>query len=114
MKGNIPRLKCDVCGRPLTDPRSDRLVWHRDQDGRAYGFKVLHMECDTGEHRPWDPLEYFLGEAGLTWLLELLTMDTKKKEFEPHEAEVADLVEFVRLIRRLHGLARPGAARYRK
>ncbi|MGW6449519.1 hypothetical protein [Lentzea sp. NPDC055074] len=105
---------CDVCGGPITSAQNDGLVvWRtRQDDGRYidYDFKIVHKtiesdpdprRCDPGSAAGYSgnlDLPLLLGADGLTWLLSMLSNGPLAGG---GGRNVADLDEYVHLVRRL-------------
>ncbi len=67
---------CDICGEPLTADEG-YVIWKRDQNGKAYDFKIVHhVKCDPGSRNGYVgslPLRDFLGDFGRALLLSFLS-----------------------------------------
>ncbi|MCK2240873.1 MULTISPECIES: hypothetical protein [unclassified Crossiella] len=105
---------CDACGKPITSAPNDGIVvWRtRETDGRYldHDFKIVHKtiepdpvphRCDPGNAGGYDAhidLTVLLGADGLAWLLSWLSAGPF---LGGGHLQVADLDEYVNLVRRL-------------
>jgi hypothetical protein len=92
--------RCDRCGRPISSPAEGYAIWKQDEGMKEYGFKIVHEStCGLPDHACSLPLDAFVGDDGLSYLLSFLSagpvMDV------PGRSIVADLDEFVDFVRRM-------------
>lgn len=96
---------CDVCGEPIESPSDGYVIWNRMPKTHEHvGFKIIHQErCDDRSFLSSLPLERFLGNDGLNYLLSWLSYGP----LYPHNTKtnaglkIVDFDEFVDLARRL-------------
>lgn len=99
--------KCDTCGDDITKPGTALVTYRRDDDNRAYDFRLVHKNidghrCDPDNAHGFEAsieLHSLLGADGLTDLLSLLSAGPLKST--PGEVRVADLDGYVDLVRRV-------------
>lgn len=94
---------CDTCGGVIAEPHLGYVIWKMDDEGRNCGFKVIHQSiCDRKGYSLSGDIKSFLGEDGLNHLLSFLSIGPIKTRLrEKNVCEVADLDEFVDLMRRM-------------
>ncbi|NNN07924.1 MAG: hypothetical protein HKL85_01870 [Acidimicrobiaceae bacterium] len=104
---------CDMCGGEIDnagvvrgeDPGKGYVIWQEDA-GVARNFKIIHQgRCDNDQFELSVALDRFLGDDGLAYLLSFLSLGPVILRGAPemrNNPRVADLDEFVDLIRRLH------------
>ena len=94
---------CDVCGEIIGSPQEGYVIWKTSDVPKSHSFKIIHQgKCDLKDHPASAALEDFLGDNGLTYLLSHLSAGPliASRNGGGHRS-VADIHEFVDLIRRL-------------
>jgi len=95
---------CDVCGEVITTPEDGYVIWKSDKDHRDYGFRVIHNgKCDIDHYPSSKALAELVGPEGLSYLMSFLSVGSLRADPEhPTRTQVANIDEFVDLVRRLH------------
>lgn len=90
---------CDTCDKPITDAHNALVIWHSDQDHRAYGFRFVHKgrACDPDRSASSWELHDALGMDGQAWWLSFLSYG---RMFGAQKPGVVDMDEFVDAFRR--------------
>lgn len=103
MTNEMGRWHCDVCGEMIDGAENGYVIWKNDANMKSCGFKIVHhMKCDLPDHTSSSALEDFVGPAGLAKLLSHLSLGPIKQRMGQQSwVDVADLDEFVDLIRRV-------------
>ena len=93
---------CDVCGDVIECIEDGYVIWKRDDQYREYAFKIIHkVRCDLKDHSCSMALHDFLGEDGLAYVLAFLSLGPVKHSLGQTHHGVADIDEFVDLVRRV-------------
>lgn len=95
---------CDECFEVIEQATEGYVVWNSDEEGRNYGFKVIHkVKCDNHELPRSSALEDFLGADGQNKLLSMLSYGiiARLRSGCPTEQRIADIDSFVDLFRRM-------------
>ena len=94
---------CDVCGEKITNVKDGYVTWKSTAAHKAHDFIIIHQgKCDDQRNPSSNALEDFVGVAGLTYLLSMLSLGTvmHTQGQAPH-CRVADTDEFVDFVRRV-------------
>lgn len=94
---------CDVCGDPIDDIERAYVIWKATDDGEAHDFRIIHQkQCDRQGFPASMPLKAFLGEAGLAYVLSMLSVGPLKAELdEIPRVRIVNMHEFVDFVRRV-------------
>jgi len=82
-----------------------------DDNGKAYGFKIVHHKCDDGSYEYCEPIQDFLHPDGQEKLLLFLSNGTAPIGIKDSPG-VKDIDEFIDFFRRLRTPNYEKARRY--
>jgi|TARA_B100001971_G_C17782459_1_gene330433 hypothetical protein len=100
---------CDKCNKTITNPDEGYVQWLSNEYLQYYGFKIVHHKSSSSLNNKNGcyfynnnsdlndiPLEYFIGDSGLSLMLTFLNEKVKLGK-----ERILDTNEYIEFIRRL-------------
>ena len=104
MPTNPTNWYCDVCGDQIATAEDGYVIWKVDEQHLDHGFLVVHNgKCDNGQYPSSIALPELVGPDGLSHLMAFLSHGPLRANPDhPTKPRVANIDQFVDLVRRLH------------
>jgi hypothetical protein len=104
MPTNSAGWYCDVCGELISTPEEGYVIWNVDEEHLDHGFLVIHNgKCDNPKYPSSIALADLVGPDGLSHLMAFLSVGSLRADPDyPTKPSIANIDDFVDLVRRLH------------